>query len=86
MASNTYHVSEAPGDWHVELHGRERGRAQPDHGGAALHVVRGTDADDVAERVAERGRRHRRQRYVRAHAALDSVALILNNFICMLHS
>lgn len=72
---HSYHVGEAPADGHVELDGRQRGRAQPDHGGAALHVVGRADADDVAERVAQRRRRHRRQRYVGAHAALDAVSL-----------
>lgn len=60
VVCTTHHVGEAAGDGHVELHGRQRGRAEPDERGRALHVVRGADADHVAERVAERGRRHRR--------------------------
>lgn len=71
----TDHVSEAAGDGHVQLHGRQRGRAHAEQRGRALHVVRGADADHVAERVAQRRRRHRRDRDERRQAVLDPIAL-----------
>lgn len=70
-----HHISEAASDGHVELHGRQRGRAHAEQRGSPLHVVRRANAYHVAECVAQRRRRHRRDRDERRQVGLDPVAL-----------